>query len=255
MKFTPLVLLLVVIALAGNGLTVAVLLGVRSAAAGRLQEVAASLRGMAGESIETTIALRQTMQLDAEIRITKPTQIDLALVVTDQVPVRLDVKVNQTLKVPLDLPIDQQILLETAVSIPKTSKIRVKADIGFDQPMRWRVVNPIAPSFNIEGQVPVDQNVEISFPDTLPIKGTVPIKFRLQEEVLVPVAFELPIDQMVDLKLAIQQQARVGFPEPLHLVGQIPIIMEIPVQIPLQTTPVGAYLEKMAGQLERLLDW
>ena len=46
-----------------------------------------------------------------------------------------------------------------------------------------------------------------------------------------------------------------GFPEPLRIVGDIPIVMEIPVQVPLQPTPVGTYLEKMAGQLDSLLGW
>jgi hypothetical protein len=255
MKSTPLVLLLVLVALAFNAFTVAVLLGVRSMASGRLQNVAASMRELAADSIETTITVRQTMPLDAEIRIAKPTEIDLQLQVSDKLPIRLDVKVEESISVPLDLQIDETIDVATSVTIPQKSKIRVRADIGVDQPVKWRVANPISPLLNIKGRVPVDQEVEIAFPETLQIKGKVPVKFRLEEELSVPVAFEVPVDQMLDLKLAIEQRARVGFPESLHIVGDIPVVMEIPVRMPLQTTPVGSYLEKMADQLERLLVW
>jgi hypothetical protein len=31
--------------------------------------------------------------------------------------------------------------------------------------------------------------------------------------------------------------------------------MEIPVEVPLRPTPVGRYLEKMAGQLDSLFAW
>jgi hypothetical protein len=83
----------------------------------------------------------------------------------------------------------------------------------------------------------------------------VPVKFRLQKELIVPVAFDVPVDQMIDLKLAIEQRARVGFPEPLRITGDIPVVMEIPVSFPLPPTRVVNYLEKTAGQLELLLGW
>jgi hypothetical protein len=141
------------------------------------------------------------------------------------------------------------------VRIPQNSKIRVRADIPVEQPVRWRVANPIIPLLNIKGSVPVDQDVEIAFPETLPIKGKIPVKFRLQEQIDVPVEFSVPVEQMLDLKLAIEQRAQVGFPEPLHIVGEIPIVIEIPVKVPLQPTPVGTYLEKMAGQIDHLFGW
>jgi hypothetical protein len=246
---------LAVAALAVSLLTMTAMLGVRIVAAGRLQEMATAMRDLAGESLETTITVRQTMPLDAEIRIARPTEIDLALQVADKLPIRLDVKVEKSIAVPLDLQIDERIDIESAVTIPEKSNIRVRADIGVDQPVKWRVAHPISPRLNIKGLVPVDQEMEIDFPEKLQIKGQVPVKFRLQKELIVPVAFDVPVDQMIDLKLAIEQRARVGFPEPLRITGDIPVVMEIPVRIPLQPTPVGKYLEKMAGQLDLLLGW
>ena len=246
--------------LAGTALALSLLLAAGiatgvSVLSGRVAQMSAAMRELAAASIETTIIVRQTMPLDAEIRIAQPTNIDLELEVTDRLPIRLDVKVKETIGVPLDLEIDESIDLETAVTLPQKSNIRVKADVHVEQPVRWRVANPIIPLLNIKGNVPVDQEVEIAFPDTLKIKGKVPVKFRLEEQIDVPIEFDVPIDQVLDLKLAIEQRARVGFPEPLRIVGDIPIVVEIPVKVPLQPTPVGTYLEKMAGQLDRLLLW
>jgi hypothetical protein len=255
MKTTAPVVLLAVAAMVLSLTTLGALLGVRLVAADRLRQISEAMKEFAAASIETTITVRQTLPLAAQINIIRPTQIDLTLDVSDKIPVRLEVKVDETLTVPLDLQIDEQIPLETAMTIAKKSRVRVKADIDVEQPVRWRLLNRVAPLLNIKGSIPLDQEVEIAFPETLRVSGSIPVKFRLREELRVPVAFEVPVDQLLDLKLAIQQQARVGFPEPLHITGEIPVVLEIPVFIPLEPTPVGAYLRKMAGQLDGLLAW
>ena len=51
----------------------------------------------------------------------------------------------------------------------------------------------------------------------------------------------------------LKQHARVGFPEPLLISGDIPVIVQIPVSIPLRDTPIGPALEKLAAQLDQLL--
>jgi hypothetical protein len=255
MKTTAPVVLLAVAAMVLSLITLGALLGVRLVAADRLRQISEAMKELGNASIETTITVRQTLPLSAQINIVKPTQIDLTLDVADKIPIRLEVKVDETLTVPLDLEIDEQIPLETAMTIAKKSRVRVKADIDVEQPVRWRLLNRVAPLLNIKGTIPLDQEVEIAFPETLRVRGSIPVKFRLREELRVPVSFEVPVDQMLDLKLAIQQQARVGFPEPLHITGEVPVVLEIPVSIPLQPTPVGTYLRKMAGQLDSLLAW
>jgi hypothetical protein len=255
MKSSSPVVLLAVAAMVLSLITLGALLGVRVVAADRLRQISEAMKELGNASIETTITVRQTLPLSAQINIVKPTQIDLTLDVADNIPIRLEVKVDETLTVPLDLEIDEQIPLETAMTIAKKSRVRVKADIDVEQPVRWRLLNRVAPLLNIKGTIPLDQEVEIAFPETLRVRGSIPVKFRLREELRVPVAFEVPVDQMLDLKLAIQQQARVGFPEPLHITGEIPVVLEIPVSIPLEPTPVGTCLHKMAGQLDSLLAW
>jgi hypothetical protein len=255
MKTAALAIILAVGALAVSAITVVGLLGVRSAAAVRLQDVSATLRALAADSIETTITVRHTMQLDAKIQIVEPTKIDLTLDVADKIPIRLAVKVEEKLKVPIDLQIDELIGLESLEVLPEKAKIRVKADIDIDQPVRWRLANVISPLLHIDSEVPIDEEFEIMFPRPLAVKGKVPVKFHLQEEIMVPISFEVPVEQMLDLTLAIKQQALVGFPQPLHIVGEIPVVMEIPVKIPLQPTPVGQTLEKLAEQLGGLLGW
>lgn len=253
MKIGILAVILAVLALAVSGTTIAALLGVRALAATRLQGVATDLRGLAGGSIETTITVRQTLDLDAEIQIAAPTKIDLALDVDGKVPVNLRVRIKEELKVPINMDIEKMIEMDSIVVVPEPTKVRARADIGLEQALKWRVARPLAPAINISGSVPLDQEIEIEFPDALRVKCDVPVHFPLQMDLLVPLEFDIPVDEVMDLRMAIQQQAKVGFPEPLLITGEVPVVMEIPVLIPLSQTPVGPSLEKVARALEELL--
>jgi|694.fasta_scaffold80306_2 hypothetical protein len=246
-------LLAALLAMAVSLLTVAGLFGVRGAVSARLDETAGLLRALAGESVETVIRVRTTMPLEVEIRITRPTTIDLQLDVSDRLPVKLDVKVHEEIKVPIALDIDEAIDIDSAVLVAAGSKVRAKTDIDIDQPVRWRIANPFRPLLNIKGRVAVDHDVEIEFPEALKVKGRIPVRFPLREEVLVPVDLEIPVDQHLDLELAIRQQAQVGFPEPLLITADIPVDLEIPVRVPLGETAIGPALEKLAAQMAGLL--
>jgi hypothetical protein len=253
MRIGTFAVILAVLALAVSGTTIAALLGVRALAATRLQGVAADLRGLAGGSIETTITVRQTLDLDAEIQIAAPTKIDLALDVDGKVPVNLRVRINKELKVPITMDIEEMIEMDSIVVVPEPTKVRARADIGLEQALKWRVARPLAPAINISGSIPLDQEIEIEFPDALRVKCDVPVHFPLQTDLLVPLEFDIPVDEVMDLRMAIQQQAEVGFPEPLLITGKVPVVMEIPVLIPLSQTPVGPSLEKVARALDGLL--
>ena len=165
MKSTAPVVLLAVGAMALSLTTLGVLLGVRLVASDRLRHMSDAMKELGNASIETTITVRQTLPLAAQINIIKPTQIDLTLDVSDKIPIRLEVKVDETLTVPLDLQIDEQIPLVTAMTITEKSRVRVKADIDVEQPVRWRLFNRVAPLLNIKGTIPLDQEVEVAFPE------------------------------------------------------------------------------------------
>ena len=237
-----------------SAITVVSLLGVRTLVASRLDSAAEILRGLTTATIDTTIAVKQTMPLEAEININRPTTIDLDLKVQDKIPVKLDVRVHENLSVPIALDIDEMIDLDSRVRVNNDAKVRVKADLHLEQPVQWRVGGALKPLLNIRGTVPVDHEVEIDFPAELAVKGKIPVKLPLREEIRVPVDIRVPVSEDLDLALAIKQHARVGFPEPLLISGDIPVIVEIPVSIPLRDTPIGPAMEKLAGQLEQLLD-
>jgi hypothetical protein len=233
--------------------TAGVLLGVRMVAAGRLQETSAVLRQLAGESIETTIRVKQTMELHAQIEIVEPTDIDLTLGIRDRVPVKMNVKVDEKLTVPIDIDINEMIEVESAAMTASTTKVRAKAEIDFDQPIKWKVASPVSPLINIKGKVPIDHEMDITFPSSLRVTGKIPVRFPLKKELIVPVSLDIPVDHMMDLNLEIKQQALVGFPKPLKITSQIPVAIDIPVKIPLRETPIAGALEKVAASLEGLL--
>ena len=253
MKSARIALIAALVALAGNVILVGALLGVRSIADARLHGVASILRQVAGDSITTTIHMRQPMEMRATIQIVKPTGIDLNLDVHDKLPVQLRVKVDDKLKVPVDLNIDEAVKVDRAVMAADRTKIRARADIKIKQPIQWRVASPLRPLLNIEGSVPLDHEMDVEFPESLRISGTIPVKLNVRETIDVPVNLDVPVDQMMDLNLAIKQRAIVGFPEPLEITGTIPVVIDIPVEIPLAETPIGPALVGIADGLEKLL--
>lgn len=253
MKSARLALVAALVALAANVLVVGSLLGVRSIVEGRLRGIASVLRQVAGDSITTTIHVRQPMEMRATIQIVRPTGIDLNLDVHDKLPVKLHVKVDETLKVPVDLKIDEAVKVDHAVMAADRTKIRARADIKINQSIQWRVARPLIPLLNIEGSVPLDHEMEIEFPESLRISGKIPVKLNVRETIDVPVSLDVPVDQMMDLDLAIKQRAAVGFPEPLEITGTIPVVIDIPVEIPLAETPIGPALREIADGLDKLL--
>jgi hypothetical protein len=63
----------------------------------------------------------------------------------------------------------------------------------------------------------------------------------------------VPMNQKIPLKLPIKQQAMVSFTTTMPIEGQIPIVMDIPVKIPLRDTPIKMYLDKVADELDDML--
>lgn len=169
--------------------TLGALLGLRLVAGDRLLETSAALRQLAGESIETTIRVKQTMELHAQIEIVEPTTIDLTLGIRDRVPVKMNVKVNETITVPLDLAIDETIEVESAAMTADRTRVRAKAEIDLDQPIKWKVATPLTPLLNIKGKVPIDHDMDIVFPSSLRVTGKIPVRFPLKKEIVVPSAW------------------------------------------------------------------
>lgn len=254
MKSSAPVVLLAVAALAVSLTTLGTLLGVRLVAADRLRQMSAAMKELGNASIETTITVRQTLPLSAQIKIIKPTQIDLTLDVADKIPIRLEVKVDETLTVPLDLQIDEQIPLVTAMTITEKSRVRVKAEIDLEQPVRWRLIERIAPLLNIKGSVPLDQEMEIHFPETLQVRGTSRSSSACAKSCGSPWPLRCPLIRCSTSNWPSNNRRGSVFPNRSRSRGNSRGAGN-PRLDPLEPTPVGSYLHQMAGQLDSLLAW
>lgn len=247
-------LLAVVLALALLNVLVVIALGVVGGrAAVHLASVSDALRRLGDESIETTVRIRKTVPIEAELEILEPVGVDLTMDVRGKVPVRLRVKVDEKLQVPIDLPIHEEIVVDDVPVRLDETKVRVQTDIKFERPVKWKVASPFAPVLNITGSVPLDQGIRIAFPQAVRVSGKIPVKFPLRETLLVPVSFDVPVDDFMDLDIPIKQRAVVGFPEPLKIRGDFPVAVEIPVRIPLRETVLAKYLDQIAEELRAIL--
>lgn len=236
-----------------NVVTILLLLSIRERAAGRLERVAETLRQLGASEIDHTVRVRQTMDLEMEIRILEPIDIDLNMELRDEVPIKLTVAVKQDLTVPVHVEIDQTIPIERSVFLPEQATVRVRSDLELDQKVRWLIVGGLGPDLNVEADVNLDQDFTVSFPEPIRVTGEAPIHFPLRTEVEVPLDMNVPVDQMMALQLAIDQRARVGFPEPLKIKGEVPVVLDIPVKIPLAETPIKKHLDETAEALDGML--
>lgn len=224
-------------------------------AAVHLREVAGVLRRLGGESIETTIQIKQVVPIEAQLEIIKPVGVDLAMDVHGKIPVKLNVKLDEQLAVPIEIPINEEIAVAGVPVRLEETKVRVRSDLKLEQPIKWRVASPLAPILNIKASVPLDQDIGVKFSQPVRISGRIPVRFALKEKLMVPIRLDVPVDQLLDLALPISQRATVGFPEPLKIRGDFPVVVDVPVRIPLRETPISSYLDEIAGRLESLVEF
>ncbi len=253
MKFGLFALLVALLVAAANVLLIGALLKVRSDVKHGLAGAAEELRALGSESIRTTVRIKQVVAIHADLRVDEPTEIDLNMHVKQQVPLKLDVKIDENLTVPLDLTINENIKVAGTPLRLDPTMVRVKADIPIRQPIKWRVALPLQPLLNIRGTVPLDHDVEINFARAVNVSGSIPVRFDLRKTIMVPVKFQVPVDQILDLELPISQRATVGFPQTLKISGMVPVEVEVPVMVPLADTPVKKHLDQLAETVGGLL--
>lgn len=130
-----LALLLSVAALVVGGLA---LYGVRQLQQGALTAVAearSTLAGITDQTIETTIPIRQTFPIDAEVPLNQefvvPIQTTLPISVVVDVPVQLPLLGTYEVTVPVDteVPIDLQVVIPISQTVPVNTEVTLDTEV------------------------------------------------------------------------------------------------------------------------------
>ncbi len=238
-----------------NFATVGVLLGVKAKAEKRLANASGFLRQLGEQYIEHLVEVRDTIDVETEIYITEPVMVDIEMLIKDKIPVKMMVDVNDKITVPVDLNINQVIKVDTSITMPEKAVVAAQSEIPVNQRFKWVWVKNVGPKMRIQANIPLDQEMEISFTQPIRFQSEIPVRFNLVDNLPVHLDLNIPVDQKIELSLYINQQAKVGFPNKLKMKGKIPIVMDIMVKIPLKDTPIKEYLDKTANELDGMLSF
>lgn len=235
--------------------TVGVLLAVKSKAEKRLKNASGFLRELGEQHIEHLVQVRDSIDVETEISIVEPVPVDIDMLIKDKIPVKMMVNLDEKIAVPVDLTIDELVSVDTNIYLPDTVTVQTNTQIPVDQKFIWMWSKKGGPKMRIKANIPLNQGLDIAFTDALRFKSTIPVRFNLKDEMLVPLKMSIPVDQKIDLALAIDQRATVGFPYNLKMKARIPIVLDIMVKIPLKDTPIKIYLDKTADELDGMLSF
>ncbi len=235
--------------------TIGVLLAVKSKAEKRLKNASGFLRELGEQHIEHLVQVRDSIDVETGITITEPVPVDIRMLIKDRIPVKMMVNVNEDVKVPVDLTINELVSVDTSIFLPDTVSVKADSEIPVDQKFTWMWSKKGGPKMRIKANIPLDQKLDIAFTDQLRFKSTIPVRFNLKDQMVVPLNMNIPVDQKIDLELEIDQKALVGFPYNLKMKARIPIVLDIKVLIPLRDTPIKKYLDKTADELDGMLSF
>ena len=140
---------LILVSLALNVLVIASLLEVRQTAAGALNRAAGALADMEATTFETSVEVRQTIPVNAEI----PFQREWNVPVRVSVPIEHELAFEETIVVPIDVP-----LFELNLDVPVSTTIPVSLTV----PIETEVPFAIDETFYVDTEVQVDLLVPVT---------------------------------------------------------------------------------------------
>jgi hypothetical protein len=235
--------------------TIGVLLMIKGKAETRLSNASKFLRELGEQHIDHLVQVRDTIDVETEIRITEPVPVDIQMLIRDKIPVRMNVQVKEGINVPVSMRISEVVHVDTSIVMKDKANVHANSIIPVNQKFTWLWSKTKGPKMKIKADIPLNQDMAIEFNDKLLFESDIPVRFTLKENLPVNLDLDIPVDQKIDLELLVKQQALVGFPYNMKMKGRIPITMDIPVKIPLRDTPIKTYLDKTANELDGMLSF
>lgn len=236
--------------------TIGVLLYVKHKAEKRLTNASQFLRELGEQYIDYTVHVEQTIPLKTEVNITRSIPVDIDMAINDSVMIHANVPVRDSMDVPIDLNIHELLGVDTNINIRKRVKMMLYTEIPINQKFRTTLLGKgMGIDIPIEATIPLEQPVYIEFPESMNIVSTIPVKLHLQDKMRIAVKLNVPMHQKIPLSLPVRERAMVSFSTTMPIEGQIPIVMDIPVRIPLRDTPIKLYLDKVADELDDMLSF
>jgi hypothetical protein len=240
-------------ALAISGGIIIVLLVVLKVSEGRLHKLSETIDLMAVQHITQNVKVNDTIPLNSEIAITTDElSVGINMYVETVVPFHAEIPVNQNVLVPFKVGVKDYIKLDTTIMIEDVVIIQVDDTLPMNQKMKTMLIGNVGPSIRIKGDVPLKQDLRVSFKDPIKVNSVIPIDMIIVDTLPVGLQMRIPVDLEIPVKIPIRSTAKVSFKEAMPVEAKIPIQMSIPVDIPMEETSLAEYFRKMAEGMRGL---
>ncbi|MFT5860813.1 MAG: hypothetical protein ACI865_002928 [Flavobacteriaceae bacterium] len=219
-----------------------------------LELAAQHLEQLGMETIEHTVHVNTIIPFDTEIMVLDPIEVEIELTIDEYIHIKANIPVKDIIQVPINMRVKENIELDTTIRVMEKLNINLDTKIPIDQTFlipRGKKGKGI--NIPIRASIPVNQNVQISFNDPMKVKSTIAIDIPVQQTLDVEFQLDVPMDQSVPMRLPLKTTAIVTFRQPMKVTGEIPIVLDIPVVIPLSTTPIKNSMERVASELRKIL--
>lgn len=216
----------------------------------RLLHTAQYMDTLANEHIDHTVYIKQKIPIDMAVAVQKSIIVHVDLQLEQAVDVSGAVPFKQQIVVPVNLLIERLIPLDTTVVVDDSLRVSL-VDLDLDVQLDIPVFDSIRITRRIDRFYKADAGIHLL--EEIPVKGQVPVSVSVTEAIPVDLNLQVPLDTSLQVQAAVGGYARIAFPDKIPVKGELFLVMEVPVRIPLNETPVGRYLQKIRVDLEQLL--
>ncbi len=219
----------------------------------RLNGIGDTMEEMAIQHIQTEVEVNQEIPLNSAISVTDELIVNIDMFINTEIPFTAEIPVTEEMLVPIRMGVHDYISLDTLIWVTEPISISVDDTIPLDQKMKMTIFGKDrGPSIPIKSKIPLKQDLHVDFNGPLPVKSTIPVDMLIIDTLPIGIEMRIPVDVMVPVKIPIKQQARITFNGPMPVDAMIPISLNIPVDIPLETTSLAKYFRKLAKGLRGL---
>lgn len=213
----------------------------------RLNQAEALLRRMSAGMFSYRLELNDSLRVTSDFTVMTDIPVHVTMPITQIVNFTDTLQIYQQMRLPVQMHIKQLLPIDTTFFIPEPITIFMNDTIHINHNLRTTIgkhqlLLPVALS------IPVQQHLNVAM-QQIPIRSTIPINMHLNDTITTVVSMTLPLQFHIPVSFNLSQRAIIGFYQPLPITGNIPLMLQIPIHIPLWQTTLGQQLDSLADLL------
>ena len=237
------------------------------------QILPATLPAPLGQDIEIPLQIDsgQVLSIDSKVLLNRNTNIPLNLNINQEflaettmfgqvisVPINLDINriisataemAPSNVDIPLSFSLEDIVPANTSTAIGSTSVRTTKDSIILPIPTMEEMLANLSPE-----QRTVKFDLPIAINQDFPVETEIPLDLPFGNEFTVPINKVIPIDMEVPINLPIETEVTVPINFTVPIAMNVPVVMDIPIDIPLNETPFGAYMKDLSNSLRQAVN-